>query len=401
MSKMPLGMAEEPGSIRAQGGDGARSQASREPRPRARGGLWPRSGRARRPRRLRARWAPALVPSRSLGRALTHGDRGGRPRAASAVPGDRAARAGLPRSRPRQPRLLGDLREPGRFACSRSARWPRVGVHAVASPAVRSGRVPRRAVRSARLRPQHAACERARDRSDDQHHRASGRGHGAPPPVSLRGSVARGRRIVGLHVGSRLRGGVPGTGHGDDPVGCHDGTAGGMRLALPRRSRATLSSGVGPSPGRRPGVSTRSGHRGCLLPPPPRRRSRRPPASRARLVHVGVGDARLAPDKWTRGAVRRSRLRPGVRPHRDALRPARPLPRGRHPAPGSRPARRHPWHARERPVRPPVPDGQRLGAPSGMASSRARGRRGSRPCRRRRRHHPIPDRGDRTIRRRS
>src|ERR1700683_1732669 len=79
----------------------------------------------------------------------------------AAVSADRVLRTRHARRWGRQSPVLGGVRQSAWQAGGRPAWWSGIGMYDVASQAVRSGRISRRAVRSAQLRTQHAACERA------------------------------------------------------------------------------------------------------------------------------------------------------------------------------------------------------------------------------------------------
>src|SRR3990170_1845274 len=59
------------------------------------------------------------------------------------------------------------------------------------------------------------------------------------------------RRILGQHIGARLRRNAPGSGHGDDLVWRYDRTPQRVRLDVTWRSSSLLPRAMGTSPRRR------------------------------------------------------------------------------------------------------------------------------------------------------
>jgi hypothetical protein len=102
----------------------------------------------------------------------------------------------------RQPRLLGDARQSHRQARARRPRWARIELRREHRPFVQPGPLPRRAVRSARLRAEHAPRQRSGHRHERQHHAAPSRGHREAPRNR---AVAALRRLVGIDADPRLR----------------------------------------------------------------------------------------------------------------------------------------------------------------------------------------------------
>ena len=149
--------------------------------------------------------------------------------------------------------------------------------------------------------------------------------------------------IVGGSWGSTLepslRGSPPGPHACLGPMGRHDGPTGRDRLAVPRWRRAAVPSRVGSSSvpvwGRTPPWTTSwRPIRGCS-----RSRSGGAATRGTRMVHLGVGNARVAADREARRALRGRRICTGVRTLGHALRPPRPLPRRRDPVARRRPHR--------------------------------------------------------------
>ena len=105
----------------------------------------------------------------------------------------------------------------------------------MASQAVRPIRLSRRAVRSAQLRTEHAACERTRYRPLEQQHCEPHRGYRAVARVSRHRSMVGARRVMGQHARARLCGTVSTSSQRDHFVRRHHRTAQGVRLVVSRR----------------------------------------------------------------------------------------------------------------------------------------------------------------------
>ena len=113
--------------------------------------------RARASRTRSSRTRPT-VPGRSPGISETVSVRA----RDGTVPAARAVRPGAARRGRRQPRLLGDVRQPGGEAGPRRAWRARLRLRHGKPPLLRPGAIPHRPVRPAWLRPQPAARERPR-----------------------------------------------------------------------------------------------------------------------------------------------------------------------------------------------------------------------------------------------
>ncbi|CAA9565030.1 MAG: Proline iminopeptidase, partial [uncultured Thermomicrobiales bacterium] len=300
------------------------------------------------------------------------------------VSGDRAVRERHAGRGRRVPGVLGMLRQPRRQARALPPRRTRFGCLAGPAALVRPGRLPRRAVRPARLRAQPAARRRARRRPRRQHHRPPDRRHRGAAPGARGRAVDHPRPVLGHDPRSGLRPGAPGTGQ-------RAGARTGDHHVAPRgrvdhaRCRADLPAGVGPvrlggaGPAAAPPAGRRLRHASL------RSRPRRPGARRAGVVCLG-GRARLPHARPpTEPPLRRPGIPAPVRAPGHPLLAERGLPRGGPTAPRRADAGRHPGRAHPRPLRREQPTGDRLAPVPPVGDGRASGPRRRRP---RRRRHP-------------
>ena len=115
-------------------------------------------------------------------------------------PADRALSPGAPQGRRRARDLLRGMRQPARQAGADRARRPGRRLQCHHAALSRSGALPHRPVRPARLRPLAAARQ-----PGGQHHLGPGRRHGAAARPSGHRALAAVRRLVGLDAGAGLR----------------------------------------------------------------------------------------------------------------------------------------------------------------------------------------------------
>src|SRR5512139_2329624 len=173
----------------------------------------------------------------------------------------------------RPPHLLGNLRQSRRRPGAVRARRPRLRHLAQPAPLLRSGALPHRPVRPARLRPLDPARRTRR-----QHHAAPDRRHGGAAARTRRRHMAGVRRLVGLDAGARLRRGppraLPGAG-----AARHLPVQEERDRLVPLRHPRLLPRGAAATGGVHSGARTRR-PAGRLSPSPARPRRRGAPAGR-------------------------------------------------------------------------------------------------------------------------
>ena len=158
-------------------------------------------------------------------------------------------------------RSTGSVRQSRRQAGGRAPR--RAGQRAVRGrrrwfdPAALSARP----VRSAGLRPEHAACRRLVDEPGGEHDPPPGRRHRTAPRASRHRALARLGRVVGRDARPRVRGALPGASDGDDPALDHDDAPRPTSTGSPTKPDGTSprsGSGSGPASPRTNGTVTSS-----------------------------------------------------------------------------------------------------------------------------------------------
>ncbi len=248
---------------------------------------------------------------------------------------------------------MGGVRQPRRSCRGGAARWSRFGMLARHAPLLRPRRVSHRAVRSARVRAEHTARKRPCRRPVGEHDRAPAGRHRTAARAPRHRAVAGARRLLGLHVGPRVRRAVhrPRRGPwcwsasrrvngprstGSTETSLHSFPTRGLdsALAFRRRSAMAISS-----------PRTAGSSRILIL---------RSVAGRQRLDRLGLVDGVGRPDRPATGAVGRPVVPARARSPLHALLRQRRVPRRRRAAARRHCARGDPGCARQREARPPV-----------------------------------------------